>query len=103
MMKSICPLVLKKQCSIWQTAGITLLVFLAVFAIVSHTFSFSNSLTIIVTIAGSLSTLWCLWVIFALSNLFSWWAEIRQKVDSASCVLQEARDDIREIKTLAKP
>ena len=94
------PAKTRQGCVWWEISAMTILVFLAVYAIVVHAFDIAPIKEVFVSIAATCSILWCIWVVRTFRNIMTWWIDIQQKVDSACHLLNETKHDIKEIKLI---
>lgn len=102
-MKKACPVNTKRQCVWWEVSAISLLVFLAVYTVISHVMDWTSAKEVVVSVLATFSTLWCIWVVRTFRNIMTWWVDIRRRVDQAVDLMSETKRDIEEIKTIAKP
>lgn len=99
-MKKTSPKKAHAECVWWEVVGISLLVFIAVYTIVVHVPGFSANKEVIVTIGASFSILWCIWIVRTFRDIMSWWTELQDSINQASELLHEAKQDIKEIKSI---
>jgi len=99
-MKKPCPKRARMQCVWWEVAGITLLVFLAVYSIVIHVPGFSLSKDILIALGASFSVLWCLWAVRTFRNIMTWWADLQLSIEHATKLLEETKQDLKDIKSI---
>jgi len=92
------PKNLERECVWWEVGAMSLLVFLAVYAIVSHALDLSHTKEIIMSIGASCGVIWSIWVIRTFRNIMAWWANIKYNVDTACELLNETKQEIKEIK-----
>ena len=92
------PKNLQRQCVWWEIMAMSMLVFLAVYSIVAHSFNLTGLIELLMSVAGTCMVLWCMWVIRTFRNMLGWWADIKYNVDTACDLLHEAKQDIKEIK-----
>lgn len=99
-MKKSCPTTTKQQCVWWEVTAITVLVFVAVYAIVSRLDDWSFAKELLISTGATCAVLWSLWVVRTFRNIMTWWIDIQHKVDSACHLLNETKHDIKEIKLI---
>lgn len=99
----ICPIHTKAQCQFWSTSVVTVLFVLAAMLVVSHLDSFERwhfaTKAVILTITA-VSAAWSLWAVRTLYAIITWWIDIKEKITEAVDMLQEARSDIRDMKSI---
>jgi hypothetical protein len=98
-----CPKTKKQQCIIWEVSAITLLVFLAVYAIVAHAYDFSATKELFISIGGTVGILWAVWVVRTFRSIMSWWINMQDNVDHALALLNDAKKDLEEIRSNSRP
>lgn len=94
------PIKTHRGCVWWEISTMTILVFLAVYAIVSHAFDIAPIKELFVSVAATCSTLWCIWVVRTFRNIMSWWIDIQNKIETACNLLSETKQEINEIKII---
>lgn len=99
-MKKSCPATTKQQCVWWEVTAITVLVFVAVYAIVYKVEDWSFTKELLVSTGATCAVLWSLWVVRTFRNIMTWWMDIQQKVDSACNLLTETKQEIKELKLI---
>ena len=77
-----------------------LVVFLAVYATVSHSFNHSGIIEVVLSIIATASVLWCLWIVKTFHDMMTWWVNIQHKVDAACNLLSETKQEIKELKLI---
>lgn len=97
-----CPRLKKKQCVIWEVSAITILVFVAVYAVVSRMYDFSATKELIISVGASFSILWCVWVVRTFRAMMMWWIQVQDKMNHALAMLEEAKNELNEIKSSVK-
>ena len=102
-MKLACPIKKQLRCLVWEKAILLLVIFLAVYATVSHSFNHTKIVEVILSITATASVFWCLWVVRTFHDIMTWWADMQAKLDAATELLQSAKDDLSDIRTLSKP
>ena len=93
----------QRQCVWWEVSIMTFLVFLAVYSVVAHVFDQSPSVELLMSMIATCSVLWSIWVIRTFRNIMNWWIDIQHRVSVAVSLLEETKQDVKDIKTLAKP
>lgn len=102
-MKRYCSDKLTTECDVWRDVMISFIIMTATTIIAIHLFGikfdsvFSD--TIVIT-ASVLSAFWCLWTVRAIRGMLSWWRELHASVNSATALLKETKEDIKEIKKM---
>jgi protein-S-isoprenylcysteine O-methyltransferase Ste14 len=99
-MKLACPVQKQLKCLVWEKAILLLVVFLAVYATVSHSFNHAGIIEVLLSITATAAVLWCLWVVKTFRDIMTWWVNIQQKVDSACNLLTETKQEIKELKLI---
>ena len=99
-MKKLCPKQIRAQCVWWEVAGISLLVLLAVYSIVVHVPGYTLSKEILIASGASFFVLWCLWIVRTFRNIMTWWADLQLSIEHASKLLEETKQDLKEIKSI---
>lgn len=99
-MNQPCPKKTRSQCVWWEVVGISLLVFLAVFSIVFHVHGLAGMKEIILVVGATLSILWALWVVRTFRSIMIWWADLQNNMSRATQLLEETKQDIKEIKSI---
>ena len=98
-----CPRKKKLNCIVWEVAAITLLVFLAVWAIVDKTFNYTPSKELLISAGASFAICWCIWVVRTFRAIMSWWIQMNDNVDRVLYLLSDAKKDLDQIRSDAKP
>ena len=103
-MKKYCSNKLTQECQRWHDLGITLLVIMSTItlAIGYNGFHLHEWKEAIIVGAAVIAGAWSLWVVRTLRGMLHWWQDMHGMVDSATQILQEAKSDIKEIKSLTK-
>jgi hypothetical protein len=99
-MKLACPTQKQLKCLIWEKSILLLVVFLAVYATVSHTFNHSGVIEVILSVTATATVFWCLWVVRTFHDIMTWWVNIQHKVDGACNLLSETKQEIKELKLI---
>jgi hypothetical protein len=99
-MKKTCPKQTRTQCVWWEVAGISLLVFLAVYSIVTHVPGYTLNKELVIAAGASFSVLWCLWIVRTFRNIMTWWTDLQLSIDHATKLLEETKQDLKEIKSI---
>ena len=105
-MRNYCSTELTYECQTWHNTTITALVVIAMVIIAMHFSGFGNwsLFTDAIIIAGAVvSGLWALWVVRTIRGILSWWKNMHSMLDVTHDLLQETKQDIKEIKDLQKP
>jgi low affinity Fe/Cu permease len=84
----------------WEVTALSVLVFLAIFAIVGRITDWSLFKDIILSVGATCSVLWCLWVVRTFRDIMTWWIYMHQRLDSVGQLLAEAKQDLNELKTI---
>ena len=90
----------KAQCVLWEVSALSLLVFFAVFVIVSGVEDWSLLKNIVVSVVATCSILWCVWVVRTFRDIMHWWIHIQEKMETVNTLLVEARQEIKELKLI---
>ena len=98
-MKKPCPKKTRTQCIWWEIAGVSLLVFLAVYSIVIHVPGYTLSKEILIATGASFSVLWCLWIVRTFRNIMTWWVDLQLSIEHASKLLEDTKQDLKDIKS----
>jgi hypothetical protein len=99
-MKLACPKQKQTKCLLWEKAILLLVIFLAVYATVSHSFDHAGIIEVIFSITATASVFWCLWVVKTFHDMMTWWVEIQHKVSAIGTLLVEAKQDLNELKSI---
>jgi hypothetical protein len=99
-MKLACPVQKQLKCLIWEKSITLLVIFLAVYATVSHTFNHSGVIEVILSVTATATVFWCLWVVRTFHDIMTWWVNIQHKVDGACNLLSETKQEIKELKLI---
>lgn len=99
-MKLACPTQKQLKCLLWEKAILLLVVFLAVYATVSHSFNHTNVVEVILSVTATAAVFWCLWVVKTFHAMMTWWVDIQHKIDGACVLLAETKQDIKELKSI---
>jgi hypothetical protein len=99
-MKKPCPKKTRLQCIWWEVAGVSLLVFLAVYSIVVHVPGYTLGKELLIASGATFTVMWCLWVVRTFRNIMLWWADLQLNIDCATKLLEETKQDIKEIKSI---
>jgi len=99
-MKLACPKQKQLKCLIWEKAILLLVIFLAVYTTVSHTFNHAGVIEVILSVTATASVFWCLWVVRTFHDMMTWWVNIQHKVDGACNLLSETKQEIKELKLI---
>lgn len=86
----------------WEVTALSVLVFLAIFAIVGRITDWSLFKDIILSVGATCSVLWCLWVVRTFRDIMTWWIHMHQQLDSVGQLLAEAKQDLNELKSNIK-
>jgi hypothetical protein len=86
----------------WEVTALSVLVFLAIFAIVGRITDWSLFKDIILSAGATCSVLWCLWVVRTFRDIMTWWINLHQQLDSVGQLLAEAKQDLIELKSNIK-
>lgn len=98
-----CPRKKQFNCVLWEAVAITVLVFVAVWTIVDKTFDLTPSREILVAIGSTFAICWCIWVVRTFRAIMSWWIHMHDSVDHALILLNETKQDLKDIKSDTKP
>jgi hypothetical protein len=85
---------------LWEKAILLLVIFLAVYATVSHSFDHTGIIDMILSITATASVFWCLWVVKTFHDMMTWWADLQHKVNAVGTLLGEAKQDLNELKSI---
>lgn len=99
-MKKTCPKKIRTQCVWWEIVSISLLVFLAVYSILVHVPGYNLTHELILSTGATFSVLWCLWVVRTFRNMMTWWSDLQTNIETAAKLLEETKQDIKEIKSI---
>ena len=99
-MKLACPIQKQLKCLLWEKAILLLVIFLAVYATVSHSFNHSGIIEVIISVTATMGVFWCLWVVKTFHDMMTWWVNIQHKVDIACNLLSETKQEIKELKLI---
>ncbi len=99
-MKQSCPKKVRTQCVWWEASAVGLLVFLAIYSIVVHVPGFSATKELILTLGGTFTVLWCLWVVRVFRDILLWWTDLQVNIDYATRLLEDTKQDIKELKSI---
>ncbi len=99
-MKKPCPKQTRTQCIWWEISGVSLLVFLAVYSIVMHVPGYTLGKELLIATGATFSVMWCLWVVRVFRNIMTWWADLQLNIDYTTKLLEETKQDIKEIKSI---
>jgi hypothetical protein len=102
-MKLACPKEKHLKCLLWEKAILLLIIFFAVYTTVSHSLNHTGTVEVILSITATASVFWCLWVVKTFRDMMTWWVDIQRKVTDTTELLQSAKNDLSDIKTLSKP
>ena len=101
-MKLACPVQKQLKCLVWEKAILLLVIFLAVYTTVSHSFNHTAIVEVILSVTATASVFWCLWVVRTFHDIMTWWVNIQQKVDEATVLLKSTKSDLSDIKLMSK-
>ena len=99
-MKLACPIQKQLRCLLWEKSITLLVIFLAVYATVSHAFNHSGIIDVILSVTATAGVFWCLWVVKTFHDMMTWWVNIQHKVDGACNLLSETKQEIKELKLI---
>jgi hypothetical protein len=99
-MKLACPKQKQLKCLLWEKAIVLLVIFLAVYATVSHSFNHAGVIEVILSITATASVFWCLWVVKTFHDMMAWWVDIQHKVSAVGTLLGETKQDLNELKSI---
>jgi hypothetical protein len=94
------PTNVKQQCLSWETGAFSLLVFLAVYAIISHAYDLGYIKESVLSLGATCCVMWSVWVVRTFRNIMIWWIDIQHKVDGACNLLSETKQEIKELKLI---
>lgn len=92
----------KRHCIIWEMAAITLLVFIATYAIIGRVLDVSLTKEIVMSIGATFSVMWCIWVVRTFRSIMNWWIHMHQQLEAVTGLLHETKKDLSEIKSNIK-
>lgn len=92
----------KRHCIVWEMAAITLLVFVATFAIVGRVLDVSLTKELVMSIGATFSVMWCIWVVRTFRNIMNWWIYMHHQIETVSALLHDTKKDLSEIKSNIK-
>lgn len=95
-----CPRKTSKQCVLWGVAALSMMVFLAVFAMIGRMEDWSFFKEIVVSIGATFSIMWCVWIIHAFRSIIGWWIHMHDQMETVSNLLCEAKQDLKELKSI---
>jgi len=98
-----CPTHTKHQCKFWSISIISILFVLAAMLVVCHLDSFDRWQTatkITILSITAVSAAWSLWAVRTLYAIITWWVDMKHRMSEAIEMLQEARSDIKEMKSI---
>jgi hypothetical protein len=95
-----CPRKTSKQCLFWGASALSLLVFLASFAIVGRMEDWSLFKDIVISAGATFSIMWCIWLIHTFRSIIGWWVYMQQQMETVNKLLVEARQEIKELKLI---
>lgn len=94
------PEYVRRQCISWEIGALSLLIFLAVYAVLSHTYSIGYTKELILSLGTTCCILWSVWVVRTFLNIVTWWTDIQHKVSCACNLLEETKQEIKELKLI---
>lgn len=97
-MKKPCPKKTRTHCFWWEIAGISLLVFLAVYSIVVHVPGYSLSKELIIASGATFMALWCVWIVRTFRSIITWWVDLQVSIEHTTTLLEETKQEIKSIK-----
>ena len=89
-----------RQCVGWETGALCLLVFLAVYAIISQAYDLGYIKELVLSLGATCCVMWSVWVVRTFRNIMTWWVNIQHKVDGACNLLSETKQEIKELKLI---
>ena len=100
-----CPTKKHNQCHVLQYIGVVVLVACAMAVLVyplglGTTKIYTN---IAVTVIGTVSVLWSMWVLRTFMDMMQWWKNIILQLDTTSQLLTETKKELSEIKFISVP
>lgn len=99
-----CPLNTQRQCQLWSTSVVAVVFVLAAMLMVAHLDSFDHwhfATKVVILSITAISAAWSLWVVKTLYAIITWWVDIKHKITEAVDMLQEAKTDIKDMKSTA--
>lgn len=97
-----CPRKTSKHCLLWGVSALSILVFLANFAIVGRMEDWGLFKELVVATGATFAIMWCIWVIHAFRSIIGWWIYMHDQITTVSTLLSEAKKDLKEIKSNIK-
>lgn len=100
-----CPHKIKMECHTWMMAVTGLVAVALVVSLLLHVAGFTRWVdyqNYIIFVAVSVTVSWCAWTLKSLHEITTWWIDMRHKMELTRHNLHLARQDLDEIKKLAK-